>query len=305
MSVVRDLEITNNFYGILTTKGDLLTNDGNKNIRFGVGDDGYSLIADSKSPNGLKWELIGDNTQNSIEYFQYNLENFPFSTNNTSYVNIVELENIPESGNYVLFLSATYSLSKTDRSVTFAFYNNENIISSSSRNVETFIANKRISFHHQFTTTFSGSDILSVRLHTDNKDATVTLYDASLLLIKFTSNDQINIVNSDFSMNATIPIEIKDLTSIPKIGVYLIIFNCIFELTKNNRTITFGLYKNNTIIAGSEREYSALPNTKTVAQLSTIVSMSGEDISKVKVNVSNYDVDGIVYDMNIILIPLS
>ena len=78
-----------------------------------------------------------------------------------------------------------------------------------------------------------------------------------------------------------------------------------FELTKNNQTITFGLYKDNALITGSERTYGALSNTKTICQLMIVTSVSGTDNIKVKVNTSNSNTDGIVYDRNIILLPLN
>jgi hypothetical protein len=43
---------------VLTTEGDLLTHDGNKEVRFGVGANGEVLTADSASPNGIKWGTV-------------------------------------------------------------------------------------------------------------------------------------------------------------------------------------------------------------------------------------------------------
>ncbi len=43
---------------VLTTEGDILTHDGNKAVRFGVGADGEVLTADSASPNGIKWDTV-------------------------------------------------------------------------------------------------------------------------------------------------------------------------------------------------------------------------------------------------------
>lgn len=39
----------------LTTKGDLIVNDGAKDVRLGVGADAYSLVADSGEASGMKW----------------------------------------------------------------------------------------------------------------------------------------------------------------------------------------------------------------------------------------------------------
>jgi len=43
---------------VLTTKGDVLTHDGNKEIRLGVGANGEVLTSDSTAPNGIKWDSV-------------------------------------------------------------------------------------------------------------------------------------------------------------------------------------------------------------------------------------------------------
>ena len=43
----------------LTTKGDLVVNDGTSNVRLPVGTDGYVLTADSASTEGVKWAAAG------------------------------------------------------------------------------------------------------------------------------------------------------------------------------------------------------------------------------------------------------
>lgn len=43
----------------LTTKGDLLVNDGSSNVRLPVGTDGYVLTADAASTEGVKWAASG------------------------------------------------------------------------------------------------------------------------------------------------------------------------------------------------------------------------------------------------------
>ena len=49
-----------NFSEFLLEKGDLITSTGSGPYRFEVGPDGYSLIADSTQPGGLRWELFID-----------------------------------------------------------------------------------------------------------------------------------------------------------------------------------------------------------------------------------------------------
>ncbi len=43
---------------VLTAKGDVLTHDGNKEIRLGVGANGEVLTSDSTAPNGIKWGSV-------------------------------------------------------------------------------------------------------------------------------------------------------------------------------------------------------------------------------------------------------
>jgi trimeric autotransporter adhesin len=48
----------NNNLGVLTTKGDLLSDDGTVNTRQPVGVNGTFLTADSTQTNGLNWVAV-------------------------------------------------------------------------------------------------------------------------------------------------------------------------------------------------------------------------------------------------------
>jgi hypothetical protein len=57
-SIFNNLWVDNDFYGVTTTKGDLIVNDGIKNASLGIGADNYVLTADSTQPLGVKWAAV-------------------------------------------------------------------------------------------------------------------------------------------------------------------------------------------------------------------------------------------------------
>lgn len=181
MSLFRDLEITNDFYGVTISKGEIIVNNGIKNARLPPGPDGYTLITDSTQSTGLKWTQI--NGYNIIKYFQYNLSNIPFSSNYNNYVNIPGLNSIPEDGDYIILFNCRYSLSRLQRSVTFGLLKNN--IHIDHEVVDSICPNRIISFYTQFTSTFNGTDMIDIGIHTDNIDTVITLYDAKIILLKF------------------------------------------------------------------------------------------------------------------------
>lgn len=59
----------------LTTKGDLITNDGTDSVRLGVGTDGHVLTADSTQTSGVKWAASAGGSDSSLD-----LKNLGIST---------------------------------------------------------------------------------------------------------------------------------------------------------------------------------------------------------------------------------
>lgn len=55
-SIVNKVQESGALVSILTSKGDLLTNDGSQDVRFPVGSDGRVLMSDSSEPTGLLWQ---------------------------------------------------------------------------------------------------------------------------------------------------------------------------------------------------------------------------------------------------------
>jgi hypothetical protein len=305
MSLINSLTLSNSFYGITTTKGDLLVNDGIKNNRLPVGSNAYVLTADSTEPTGIKWALPTATEGNVIEYFQYILTTLPISTNSTTPISIAEFQSTPPLGNYVILINITYSLSSLNRSCTFGLYKNGTLIPDSSTTIDGTGSEKKTIYYFQFVETFSGSDIFTVRFNTNNINATAIIYEGILQLIKFTNASQYVTTNSDFSTNSISPIAIPDLTNTPISGVFLVLFNSVFSVAKNNQSITVGLYSDGSLISGSSRTLIPIINSRTMCQMNVVTSFSGSNILTVRVNSSSISSDVVIYDRNLTIIPLA
>jgi hypothetical protein len=305
MSVFNDLQVDNDFYGVTTTKGDLIVNDGIKNASLGIGADNYVLTADSTQPLGLKWAAAtGGGGSGNILYNQYVLTSLPVATNNTTPVPITEFTSTPVMGNYVALMNLTFSLSMFNRNATFGLYKNGILIANSSRTVGSFISFLRSTFSTSFITTFNGTDIFTVRFNTDNLDTNLVIYEGTLILIKFSNIAQYAITNSDFTTNYTTPVIIANTTDTPALGIYLVSFNCIFYMTLNNRTMTIGFYKDGLLIPGTTRTLSSFEMIRTVFEYNHIISFSGIEVLTVRVNISNIDTDIVISDRNLMLITI-
>lgn len=57
------------------TKGDIVVHNGTTQVRIPVGQDGYSLVADSTSTEGVKWSQIVSGTGSSNAYYLTNISN--------------------------------------------------------------------------------------------------------------------------------------------------------------------------------------------------------------------------------------
>lgn len=306
MSLLNSLDITGEFYGITTTKGDILVNDGTKNVRIGIGTDDYVLTADSTAPNGLKWaaQTGGSGPTNTVDYYQYTLSTLPLSTNYTSPVSITEFQNTPLAGSYVILCSLSVSITKSNQSAQIGFYKNGVLISGSNKTIDPSAAGRIMFFYAQFLTTFSGTDVFTVRYNSDTTNSSIIIYEGNLLLIKFTNSSQL-FGTTEFSTNSTSPIEISDLSTTPNAGVFLILVNTTYSLSKNNRTITLGIYKDSSLINNASRTLGGPPNIRLTSQLSIVGTFTGSELLNVRLNSSNADCDATTQIRNLILVPLS
>ncbi len=302
MSTFNDIEILDTIYGITTTKGDIIVNNGIKNTRLPVGTDNYALIADSNETTGLKWAPLA--SSNNIDYSKIILSTVPISSNNTNPVTISQFNTTPVLGSYLILYNLTISLSKINsRNVTFGIYKNGTLISNSVKIIEGYSSNSRMLFCSQYVTSFNGTDDLSIRFNTNNTDTTVTIYEGSLFLLKVTNVNQY-VSDTLFSTNSTIPIIISDMNNTPANGLYLILFNATFALSRNNANISIGLYKNGTLITGSNRTLQMAPNVKNILQLQIDDSFSGSDNLTVRVSSSATNNNVFLYERSLILLEL-
>ncbi len=301
MSTFNDIQIIGEFYGVTANKGDIIVNDGVKNTSLPVGLNNYVLTADSTQSLGVKWALPAGV---SIENNQYVLTSSPISTNSTIPIPITEFTVTPMAGNYVVLIDLIFSMSKFNRNSTFGLYKNGVLISNSIRIIDSFKAFFRMPVALSMQVAFSGTEIFTVRINTNDQDVDITLHEGVMILIKFSNMIQHTISNNNFITNYTFPITITNTIETPILGVYLVLYNCTFYTTLNRRTVTFGMYKNDILISGTERSVDPISNLKYSFEVHHIVSFTGSETFTMKVNTSNLDVDIIILNRNLMLIPL-
>jgi hypothetical protein len=300
MALYKDLHITDNFYGVTEDKGDLIVNNGERNDRLPVGSNGFLLVADDTQPLGVKWSETNAPT---ISFIGSSLSNVPLSTNSTNFINIDYFDATPMVGDYVVLLSLVYEVSDSSEQAVFAVFKNGVIITDSARNVGIPSQGNRLSFGLVYNTNFSGADTYSVRFRSTSLDSTVTLYEGSSYLLRFTNSNQL-FSSSTFSTNSNVPIEVTDLTATPNEGVYLILLDLVYEVNKNGKKLYIGIYKDDVLIPESERQYDTLLNSRTNAQIIVTTSVNGANTIKVKFYVDS-NAEATVFDRNLVLTILS
>jgi hypothetical protein len=186
MSVFNDVEVLRNFYGVTTTKGDVIVNDGLKNNRLPIGTDKFVITADSTQPYGLKWS---DPRFNDIIYTQLILATLPISTNSTTPVPITEFQLTPTIGKYIIFYNLLFSMSTVvSRTTTFSIYKNGTLVANSSRVINSYAIDTYNTFTTQFVVLVNGTDVLSIRYNVSNNDTTTDIISGNLNALKFSAD---------------------------------------------------------------------------------------------------------------------
>lgn len=305
MSLFREVEITDAFRGITANKGEILVNDGDKNTALSIDQDGYILTLDSTEPLGVKW-APSSNQQQNIDYTQLLLTtpNIPFLTNSTTPILITGTQTTTDTGTFLIVCNFTISISRNNRNATIGLYKNGVLVANSTRTISTSPAVRTV-FTTQIIVSFTSGDTFETRLNINNIDTTATIYEGSIEIIDFGVNvSQINITGTNALTNSTTPVEIVDLTNTPTVGVYMILLNVIYGLSRNNRTLTLGLFKDNIIINGSSRTLAPSPGQRESAQLQFITDFDGLNELSIQFNVNNIDTVATIYERNLALIQL-
>ena len=302
MSLFKSISVLDEFYGVTTTKGDIIVNDGIKNNKLSTGSDTYVLTADSTTLTGLKWAIPTSTGTNNINYEHKILSNV-ISTNSVIPITISEFNFTPTIGNYIILINLAYRLSKvTNRTAIFGIYKNNVLVFA--KNVSSFNSTSNMLFYSQYILNFNGTDTLSIKFNTNNLDSTCSVTSGDLILLDISNFAEYS-SSIPFSTNATVPVEILDMTNTPSAGIHMILFNGLQNVSKNDRCLTIGLYKNNTLITGARRILDILPGKSITSQLITVETFSGSDVLKVKVNSSNTDNDINILERSLVLVKLS
>lgn len=299
MSEFITLEVTGDFYGVTTTKGDIIVNNGTKNSNFAIGTDGYVLTADSTQLYGMKW--APSSSSSSVMGTQYTLSNV-YTTTSTNPVQIADFTSTPSAGNYVIIVSITISTASIDESFTMGIYKNGVLVPNSNKTVRLPGNNIRYEFSISFYTSIL-TETLSININTSSYISPITVWEGNVVLIKVSSVYQ-NQLSNIFSTNSTVGSILSDFTQMPQNGMYVITFN--MECSLSN-TSSFSVYVNNngSVISGSLRTIYPDPNMNTVVSITFITSFSGSDILTVGVKTQNNTVVLTVISANLLLISIA
>lgn len=301
MSIFRELEITDGFYGITANKGELIVNDGTKNIALPPGINGQVLTADSGQTTGLSW-VTGSGGGSSVTSTQQILS-AQISTNSTTPIEIADFTDTPIAGTHIVLVNFVFSISASSNSLTFGLYKNGILVSSTQRVVFGPGSNVKYSFGFQHSLTFSGTDILTYRISSSSVNSVITVISGDTVLLKVASVYQ-NTISTTFTTNSTTPLELTELTLAPAAGYYVIYTNLVYSLSKLYESVTISLYNDATLITPNS-VLKPVSNNNEIYQGTHTNNFSGSNSLKVKVSVSNTNANVTIYSGNIILMLLS
>lgn len=166
MSVINQLDLIGDFYGVTINKGDIIVNDGLKNNALPIATDGYVLTADSTQFLGMKWAPSSSITQVITPRH--------FATNSTNPIVIAGTSITGLSGTILYTGILDCYLSHARRFFTIGIYKNGTLISGSARRlggIDYVIYPVPV----QITLNMIITDIFDIRINVDNNDTYVSV----------------------------------------------------------------------------------------------------------------------------------
>lgn len=118
--------------------------------------------------------------------------------------------------------------------------------------------------------------------------------------------NQYTLTSLPVATNSVTPVPITQFTSTPGVGNYVVMLNMTYSLSLFNRNATFGLYKNDVLVADTARTLdSFISFMRNSFSMSFIVSCNSTDIISVKFNTNNLDTNLTIHEGTLILIKFS
>ena len=113
-----------------------------------------------------------------------------------------------------------------------------------------------------------------------------------------TLTTEITIQPFNFSTNSTTPVVIANTSTTMVSGNILFIgtINCI--LSKARRYFTIGIYKNSSLISGTQKVFGGIDNVIIPISIHRTITLTGSDIFDVRINMDNCDCDVSIQGIN-------
>lgn len=88
-----------------------------------------------------------------------------------------------------------------------------------------------------------------------------------------------------FNTTSLTPVDIPGASATPNAGTYFILFTATTDQTNNNRLVTVGIYKNGTLISGTQRTQAHGNALSETVSTQTVEMLNGTDTIVIKANV--------------------
>lgn len=292
MSVINELDLIGDFYGVTINKGDIIVNDGIKNNALPVATDGYVLTADSTEFLGMKWSPSSGGS-GGMPVNQINIVPKKFYTNSTNPVVIAGTSMTGLSGTILYTCILNCCISHARRFIKVGIYKNGTLITGSLRQIGG-VDHVVFPVPVQITLNMTGSDIFDIRININNNDSYAIVQG-----ITASSASQIN-SSTIFSTNDTQPVTIPGFVVSGLSGTILFIGSINCQLNHARCNFTIGFYKNNSLISNTQYKYGGIDDLITSIPIQVYIDMGTADIFSVKVAVDSPNVMLNVLDRTLI-----